>query len=182
MPPAISTSSETYPIPEISGSSHSSKNTLGRFGNRSAPLGLRPNAFRAFLRAAEPVRSHRPSRPPSNHIEDPGDASLIEGMDIEPTADEIRGNAGLEIGERQDKIRAQGEDLVDVRRREGAHAQFLTASLWWPHNIAGDADDAVLLTQQIQRLDVSSVRQTIRFGGNIKPSPTPSARRQRTNF
>src|ERR1700746_2762028 len=37
-PPAISTSSETHPIPEINGSSHSSKNTLGRFGNRSARL------------------------------------------------------------------------------------------------------------------------------------------------
>src|SRR5207302_5499170 len=64
-----------------------------------------------------------------------------------------RGNVGLEIGERQDKIGLQGEDLVDVRRREGAHARFLTASLWWPRNIAGDGEDAVLLTQQIQRLD-----------------------------
>ena len=32
-------------------------------------------------------------------------------MDIEPTANEIRGNVGLEIGERQDKMRLQGEDL-----------------------------------------------------------------------
>ena len=68
-------------------------------------------------------------------------------MDIEPTADEIRGNLGLEIGERQDKIRPQGEDLVDVRRREGAHARFLAASLRRAHNIAGDADDAVLLAE-----------------------------------
>src|SRR5258707_8581077 len=38
MPPAISTSSETQPMPEINGSSHSSKNTLGRFGRHSARL------------------------------------------------------------------------------------------------------------------------------------------------
>ena len=36
MPPAISTSSETHPIAEISGASHSSKNTLGRCGKHSA--------------------------------------------------------------------------------------------------------------------------------------------------
>src|SRR5215471_3143002 len=38
VPPAISTSSETHPIPEISGSSHSSKNTFGRFGRHAARL------------------------------------------------------------------------------------------------------------------------------------------------
>jgi hypothetical protein len=36
IPPAISVSSETHPMPEIIGSSHSSKNTLGRLGKRSA--------------------------------------------------------------------------------------------------------------------------------------------------
>jgi hypothetical protein len=34
---AISTSSKTHPIAEISGSSHASKNTLGRFGKHAAP-------------------------------------------------------------------------------------------------------------------------------------------------
>ena len=70
-----------------------------------------------------------------------------------PTANEIGGNVGLQIGERQDQIGLQGEDLVDVRRREGAHARFLPASLRRAHNIAGDANDAVLLAQQVQRLD-----------------------------
>jgi hypothetical protein len=42
MPPAISTSSETHPMPAINGSSHSSKNTLGRFGNRGARLRVVP--------------------------------------------------------------------------------------------------------------------------------------------
>jgi hypothetical protein len=68
-------------------------------------------------------------------------------MDLNPTANEIRGNVGLKIRKRQDKIGLQGEDLVDVRRREGAHAWLLAAGLWWPHDIAGDADDAVPLAE-----------------------------------
>jgi hypothetical protein len=86
-PPAISTSSETHPIPEINGSSHSSKNTLGRFGNRAARL--RTSAKRVSGVSTSPFAriDHRAQHP--NHIEDPGDASLIEGMDVEPTANEI---------------------------------------------------------------------------------------------
>jgi hypothetical protein len=36
-------------------------------------------------------------------------------MDVEPPANEIHGNVGLEIGERQDEVGLQGEDLVDIR-------------------------------------------------------------------
>jgi hypothetical protein len=56
---------------------------------------------------------HRAQDP--NHIEDPGDASLIEGMDVEPTANEIGDDIRLEIGEREDEIGLQGDDLIDVR-------------------------------------------------------------------
>ena len=80
-----------------------------------------------------------------------GAGSLIKGMDVEPLANEIRGNVGLEIGKCQDEIRFQGEDLVDVRGREGAHPRLLAARLRWAHDIAGGADDAVLLAEQIQR-------------------------------
>jgi hypothetical protein len=100
-------------------------------------------------------------------------------MDIEPTANEIRGNVGLEIGERQDKIRPQGEDLVDVRRREGAHAWLLAAGLWWPHNIAGNADDVVLLAQQIQRLDGLFGEADNSARREHQTPAYPSARRQR---
>ena len=37
------------------------------------------------------------------------------------------------------------EDLVDIRRGEGADARLLAASPWRAHDIAGDPDDAVLL-------------------------------------
>jgi hypothetical protein len=50
-----------------------------------------------------------------NHVEDPRDASLIEDMDIEPPTNEIRGNVGLEIGERQNEVGFQCEDFGDIR-------------------------------------------------------------------
>jgi len=104
MPPAISTSSETQPIPEINGSSHSSKNTFGRFGNRAARV--RASAKRTSsheLLGFLPCIHHGAKHP--DHIEDPGNAALIEGMDVEPASNEIRDNVSLEIGEGQDEIR-----------------------------------------------------------------------------
>ena len=74
-------------------------------------------------------------------------------MDVEPATNEIRSNVGLEIGERQDQIGLQGEDLIDVRRREGADPRLVAASMRWAHNIAGDADDTILLAKQVQRLN-----------------------------
>ena len=41
---------------------------------------------------------------------------------------------------RQDKIGLQGENLINVGRREGAHARLLAVSLWRAHDIAGDRD------------------------------------------
>src|SRR5260370_41066500 len=64
-----------------------------------------------------------------DHIEYASDASLIEGMDVDPATNEIGGNLGLEIRECKDKVGLQGEDLIDVGRREGAHAWLLAASL-----------------------------------------------------
>src|SRR5215472_1707392 len=110
MPPAISTSSETHPIPEISGSSHSSKNTRGRLG-------------RAFARAWISARRISPPGPliriddgadRPDHAEDPRDAALVEGVDVEPAADQIGGDVGLEVGEGQDEVGRQRQDFVDI--------------------------------------------------------------------
>ena len=48
---------------------------------------------------------------------------------------------------------SQREDLRNVRRDEGRHPRLLAPDPRRPHRIAGDADDAVLLAEQIQRLD-----------------------------
>jgi hypothetical protein len=55
-----------------------------------------------------------------NHVENRCDTSLIESVDIEPAANESSGDVRLEIGKRQDQIRTQSQDLVDIGRDEGA--------------------------------------------------------------
>jgi hypothetical protein len=55
-------------------------------------------------------------------------------MDFEPTANEIRGNVGLEIGECQEEIGPQGEDLVDVRRCKGRSRLAFRGELVPPHS------------------------------------------------
>ena len=52
-----------------------------------------------------------------------------------------------------DEVGLHREDLVDVRRREGAHAWLLAARLRWAHDVTGYPDDAVLLAEQINRFD-----------------------------
>ena len=74
-------------------------------------------------------------------------------MDVESTADQIRDDVRLEVGEGQDQIGLQCKDLVDIRRSEGAHSLFLAASLRWTHNVAGDTGNADLFAEQVERFD-----------------------------
>ena len=66
-PPAIATSSSTHRMPEIRGSSHSSKNTRGRRGNRAADadgVEISREAIRKPFRlalAADQASNHRES-------------------------------------------------------------------------------------------------------------------------
>jgi hypothetical protein len=84
-----------------------------------------------------------------DHIEDPRDGSLIERVDVKPATDEVGDNVCLEIGERQDEVGPECEDLVDIRRSEGAYPGLFAASLRRTHNVAGDPDDAILLAKQV---------------------------------
>ena len=70
-----------------------------------------------------------------------------------PATNEVGDDVGLKIGEGEHQIRLQRQDLWNVRGDEGRHPRLLAAHLRRPHRIAGDADDAVLLAEQIQRLD-----------------------------
>src|ERR1700730_19201606 len=83
---------------------------------------------------------HRAEHP--NHIKDPCDAPLVERKDGKAAADEIGGDVGLEIGERQDEVRLQREDLVDIRRSECAYAWLLAASLRRAAHQGGGSHDS----------------------------------------
>src|SRR5215469_8354462 len=109
--------------------------------------------FESFDKLLGPLARAHHCPEHADHIEDPGDSALVEGVHLDPAANEIGDDVRLEVGERQNQIRLQREDLADVRGRERAHAGLLAASLWRAHDVAGDADDAVLLPEEVQRLD-----------------------------
>jgi hypothetical protein len=80
-----------------------------RSGSGIDQTGLKPGdkPVGPFARA-----HHRADR--SDHVENAGDASLVEGMYAEPVPNEFGGDVCLEIGEAQDEIRAQRQDLVGI--------------------------------------------------------------------
>ena len=151
-PPAISTSSSVQRMPLINGSYHSSKKTFGRRGSaaarsrmssrsRSSCVGERV----ALLRHADDAGEH------ADHLQDLGDAALIEGEDRVAALDEVVGDVGLQIGEREDEVRLQRLDLLVARVQERRDLRLLTR-LRRTHGVAGDADDTIALAEQIQRL------------------------------
>jgi hypothetical protein len=60
---------------------------------------------------------------------------------------------GLKIGESQDEIRFEIEDLRDIGGGKGRDPRLLTSRSWRANNIAGDADDARFLAEKIKGLD-----------------------------
>ena len=74
-------------------------------------------------------------------------------MDGDAGADEVGDDVGLQIGKGEHQIRLERQDFWDVRRDERRHPRLLAPDLRRPHRIARYPDDAVLLAEQIQRLD-----------------------------
>ena len=89
----------------------------------------------------------------ADHRENARDIALVEDVDGDARAHQIGDDIRLQVGEGQHEIGLQRENFRDVRGDEGGNPRLLAADLRRPHRIAGDADDAVLLAEQIQRLD-----------------------------
>ena len=199
-PPAISTSSSTQRIPEISGSSHSSKNTRGRrrrsFGAPAARIvapGPRRRA-RDPASASAVVRAARPARRRMRIIwRISATLRWLKVYDGIAAADQLARDVGLQIGERQHQVGLQRLDLVEPRVDERRDLRLLPR-LRRTHGIAGHADDAIALTEQVERLgrllgqadDAGWVvwhweaRDSGRDGGSARGIPCACARRAGT--
>src|SRR4029079_15568944 len=89
----------------------------------------------------------------ADHREDAGDVALVEDVYGDARAHQIGDDVSLQIGERQHQIGLERENFRNVRGDEGGDPRLLAADLRRSHRVAGDTDDAVLLAEQIQRLD-----------------------------
>ena len=73
-------------------------------------------------------------------------------MHRDARAHQLSRDVGLKIGEGEHEVRRERQDLRDVGGDEGGNPFLLAPDLRRPHRIAGDADDAVLLAEQVQGL------------------------------
>jgi hypothetical protein len=81
------------------------------------------------------------------------DVALVEYMNGYSGADQFGRDIGLQVGKREHQIRLQRQDFWNVCRNKRGHPRLFAADPWRPHRIAGDADNAIPFTEQIQRLD-----------------------------
>ena len=86
-----------------------------------------------------------------DHLEDFGDAALVEGDDGNAAANELGAEIGLQIGKREDEIRFERFDLVELRVDERGHLRLL-ARLRRTYRVARHADDAIALAEEIEGL------------------------------
>src|SRR3954471_1257087 len=108
-----------------------------------------------FIEACELIGSIRRANQcaqRADHRQNARYIALVEDVDGEAGADEVSDDAGLQVGEGENQIRLERENLWNVRRDEGRYPRLFAADSWRPYRIAGDADDAILLAEQIQRL------------------------------
>ena len=152
VPPATSTSSSTQRMPEINGSSHSSKNTRGRWANRAAETRMASSPPSSSSASAS-ARAARPTMPPriADHLQDLGDAPLIERHDGIAATNQLGRERRLQIGEREDQVGAQRVDLVESRVQKRRHLGFL-ASLRRPCRVTRHANHPVTGAEPVQRL------------------------------
>jgi hypothetical protein len=76
---------------------------------------------------------------------------VIADPHFDAATDERGGDVGLDVGKADHQVRFQPLDLVHLRTGERRHLRLLLARLRRSHGEAGDADDAVLFTEQVQR-------------------------------
>ena len=169
-------------MPEINGSSHSSKNTCGRGCNRLACLA---NPFEALLEfgderaplrfAADDAREH------PNHLEDVGDRSLVEGEHRLPALDQLRGDVCLEIGKRKNQIRLKRLDFFESRGDERRDLRF-RSRFRRPQRVAGNPDDAMAFAEQVKRLGglLGQADDALRICRRRRTRPDRRSRRPRS--
>jgi hypothetical protein len=81
-----------------------------------------------------------------------------------PARIELSRDLRLEIGKGKDEVWLEGEDFWNIGRGKGRNARLLPPDSGRPHGITGHADNAVLLTEKVERFD-RLLRQADDAGG-----------------
>ena len=134
-PPAISMSSETQPMPLMSGAVPFLEINLRLPPPANRRRHLAKASFIAPGKLFRLICRSGQSADGTNHRENAGDIALIESMDGYASADQLCRDLRLEIGEGEDEIRLEREDLRNIGRSEGRNTRLLASDLRRPHRI-----------------------------------------------
>ena len=86
-----------------------------------------------------------------DHLQDLGDASLVEDHHRIAALDEFRRNVSLQIGKAQHEVGLERLDAVVVRVNERGDSRLRTR-LRRPHGVCGHANHAIAFAEHVQRL------------------------------
>src|SRR5262249_26230314 len=126
---------------------HSQPFLEARAGIRDA-IEVRPQTIGEPLRfrlAPDQTAKHR------DHLQDFGHAALVEDDDVHAPPRQLRAEVGLKIGKRENEVRFQRLDFVELRVDERGYFR-LEPGFRWANGIAGNADDPIALAEQVERL------------------------------
>jgi len=77
---------------------------------------------------------------------------VVTGL-LRSRASQLSRDRRLEIRKGKDEVWLKGENFWNVGRSKGRNARLLPPDSRGPHGIAGNTDDAVLLTEKVERFD-----------------------------
>src|SRR5262249_53215184 len=89
---------------------------------------------------------------PSHVAQNALDRAVVADPHLDATTDQRLGDVGLDVGEADRKIRSEPEDPIDLRAGERRPPRLLPAGVRRTDREAGDADDAMLLTERVEHL------------------------------
>jgi len=73
-------------------------------------------------------------------------------VNVQALTDQLGGDVRLQVREAEHQVRGERDDAPGAGAGEGRDARLLAPGPRWAHGEAGDADDAPLLPEQIERL------------------------------
>src|SRR5437763_1879605 len=115
----------------------------------------------------------------ADHLQNLGDAALVECVDGISAADQLACDVRLKIGERENEIRPERVDLVEPRVEERRHFRLLPC-FRRTHGVPGDAHDTIAFTEQIQNFGClfGKTDDSVRIRVNSQfPTPSPNVQR-----
>ena len=143
-------SSSTHLMPEMSGLSHSSKNTRGRGRAVAAARTASMSALQTARQRVCAVGAADDPAEDADHLQDLGNAPLIEDDHRITAANELGGDVGLQIRKTKHQIWLERDDLVEPGVQKCGNSR-LAARLGRTNCITGHANDAVAFPEQVQR-------------------------------